>query len=119
MRVIVAEDDEGVRRLLQLVLSEQGHEVVAESSAERLVARHALQPDLLITDLILPGLSGRELDAALRLHWPELRTLFISGYGYHPLITRLPNGRYWRLLQKPFTPEELDEAIEQLSTAQG
>ena len=117
MRVLVAEDDDGVRRLVQLILREDGHEVIAEATAEALIGRHSLQADLLITDVVLPGTSGPHLDALLRAKRPELRTLFISGFGYHPALARVPEGPQWLLLRKPFDSDALRQAIEDLFRA--
>ena len=83
-----------------------GREVLS-FSAERLAST-----DLLITDVILRGISGPDIAARVKASHPALRVLYISGYSDHPLFARgvLQSGT--DLLQKPYTPDQLLKAVE-------
>ncbi len=69
--------------------------------------------DVLITDMVMPGMSGAELATELEQRFPELRFLFISGYT-PPDHTDMPAAQF---LQKPFSSSELFEALESLGFA--
>jgi signal transduction histidine kinase/CheY-like chemotaxis protein len=107
--VLVAEDHEGVRNLVSQVLGRAGYTVlVALNGPEALdlYRQHAAEVVLLIADLVLPLMNGRELaDAVLRLR-PDVRVLFMSGYpAGEALPGELPADAGF--LQKPFKPEDL------------
>jgi len=111
-RVLLVEDDEAVRRFATLVLRELGYEV-SEAANGRAALELDLAPgdvDLLLTDVVMPGMSGPELAQRLRQRHPELRVLFMSGYS-----ERGGNGRVGdlsgELLEKPFTRRQLDGRI--------
>jgi len=107
--VLVAEDEPALRALVALVLREHGYTVLEAGSGDealRVAARHDGPLDLLLTDVVMPGMGGPELAAALRARQPGVRTLFVSGYpdreegGAAPLDT----GEF---VPKPFSPEAL------------
>lgn len=81
-RVLVVEDEEVVRRLLKRVLAEAGYDVTCcADGAEALAAvQDSPRFDLLVTDVVMPHMNGRELDEQLRARNPDLKTLFMSGY---------------------------------------
>ncbi len=81
-RVLVVDDEEVVRRLVERVLSDAGYEVTAAADGTEAlaVARRMGGIDLLVTDVIMPHLNGRELAEEIRAMHPELRTVFMSGY---------------------------------------
>ncbi|MCU0723534.1 MAG: ATP-binding protein, partial [Planctomycetes bacterium] len=113
-RVLVAEDEELVRSLVVTVLREAGYDVLEAASgeeAERL-ARSASPPvRLLLTDVVMPGASGRETADRLRKEVPGLKVLFMSGYTGEAATLQgiLEDGA--SLLQKPFRPGELLEQV--------
>jgi PAS domain S-box-containing protein len=81
--VLVVEDDDGVRRLVCSVLAHHGYRVIDTTGAEeclRLVAAHAGPIDLMLTDVVMPQMNGRELYLRLALLRPDLEVLFMSGY---------------------------------------
>ena len=105
------QEDEGkVRRLFVHVLAERGYKVVEAAHAEEaldLFARHQGGIDLLCTDLVMPGISGRELAERIRLRQPDLRVVYMSGYNTDALLGMgmlAPGGSY---LQKPLRPAAL------------
>jgi two-component system, cell cycle sensor histidine kinase and response regulator CckA len=109
--VLLVEDEEPVRELVRRVLEDVGYHVLAASrpsEAQRLAAESEI--DLLLTDVVMPEMSGYELATRVRLARPDAHTLFMSGYAHKALgdTARLPGGE---LLRKPFSPEELTAAV--------
>jgi CheY-like chemotaxis protein len=121
--ILLVEDEEMVRCLIREVLSEHGYSVLEASGAEEALDRLAEHQDpieLLVTDVIRPGMAGNTLARRLASERPDLRVLYISGYTESHLTQRgvLPPGE--RLLQKPFTADELLQAVEAaIDTAPG
>lgn len=101
-RVLLAEDDDTLRALLEHVLREQGYSVTAVGDADAAlrVARGA-PPDLLVADVVMPGGGGPELAKTLRAEQPALKVLLVSGYTERSMEAGEP------LLQKPFTADQL------------
>jgi CheY-like chemotaxis protein len=112
--IVLVEDDALVRELISRLLTLDGYTVVVAPDAveaEALVERRGLQIDLLVTDVVMPSMSGPELAERLRERQPELQVLFISGYnetavaGYGALAEDVD------LLRKPFPPNELSARV--------
>ena len=118
--VLLVEDDAQVREVALRSLRSAGYRVlVAGSGAEALdvSARHGDGIDLLLTDVIMPGLNGRELAEALRRDRPALRVLYMSGYT-HEVISRagvLDSGI--EFLPKPFTAAALQQRVRRVLDA--
>ncbi|WP_439628188.1 PAS domain-containing protein [Gemmata sp.] len=105
--VLLVEDDEQVRRMARLALTTQGYEVVeapAGAAAVAAAAAHAGPIHLLMTDVVMPGMSGREVAAALRGRHPGLRVLYVSGYTDDAIVSHGIVEPAAAFLQKPFTP---------------
>ncbi|HWA14987.1 MAG TPA: response regulator [Gemmatimonadales bacterium] len=112
--VLVAEDEPGVLRFMKRTLEHAGCTVIAGASAEAAIeAMEAcgLIPDLLVSDIIMPGISGVELAGEMRLRVPGLAVLFVSAYTSDALKERGIESLGAYLLQKPFTAAELIEQI--------
>lgn len=108
--VLLVEDDEAVRHVTLTTLRLQGYEVLEAQTGEdgrRLAAKYLHGIDLVLTDVILPGLDGPSLVAELRMTRPFLKALFISGYAERAIVQHglLPTGVPF--LEKPFTPTQL------------
>jgi CheY-like chemotaxis protein len=112
--LLLVEDNEAVRSLAAKALQRRGytvHEARSGEEALELTETMGLQPHLLVTDVIMPGLSGPNLAARLMHQNPKLRVLYVSGYSdeasaaHGAFLGRVP------LLQKPFTPSKLAERI--------
>ncbi|HXG43981.1 MAG TPA: ATP-binding protein [Gemmatimonadales bacterium] len=114
-KVVVAADDEpGVLRFLVWVLEGAGCRVVAGSTAEAALAQlgeTGLVPDILVTDIVMPGMSGIELADRLREGRPDLPVLLVSAYTSEALRERGIESLGAFLLPKPFTGEELLEQV--------
>ena len=107
--ILVVEDNDDVRAYSVMILSELGYRVIEAHDAETAmrIIRHAERIDLMFTDVVLPGKTGRVLaDEALAVR-PELRILFTTGYSRNAIVHhgRLDAGV--NLLTKPFTYEQL------------
>ncbi|MBK8164419.1 MAG: response regulator [bacterium] len=108
--ILVAEDEPMVRELTADCLARAGFTVLSAADGEaalELAAAHAGPLDLLLTDVVMPRLGGRELAARLRAARPDLRVLFISGYTDDARDLREAAGPGGDFLHKPFSPEEL------------
>ncbi|RYE92929.1 MAG: response regulator [Myxococcales bacterium] len=110
--ILVVEDDDGVRAVLERLLHELGYRVVASADADQalvLLARHPV--DLLLTDVILPRRAGPELARLAQALRPGLRVLFMSGYTAGELARGgLASDDGW-LLHKPFNHQELASKV--------
>lgn len=112
--ILLVEDEEQVRTLTQRMLEELGYTVVAAASPEEaltLFHNLAALPDLLLTDVIMPGMSGRELHNRLAVSWPGMRAVFISGYTAELLAPHQVLAPGTHFLQKPFGLPELSRNI--------
>ena len=108
--ILLAEDEHGVRAFLEMALRRAGHHVIATPSgtdALEAADRATENIDLLIADVVMPGLSGPEVADRMKRRHPGMQTLFLSGYSSHSAlpdrVTTDPSG----FLQKPFTIEAL------------
>ncbi len=115
--IMVVEDDEAVRNLIRSVLTENGYRLLeARQGREALeMARKTSQPiHLLLTDVIMPEMSGGELAQQIRRHFPDVKVIFISGYTDNVVLRegRLNPGEHF--IQKPFSPTTLLDTIREL-----
>jgi CheY-like chemotaxis protein len=108
-RVLVVEDEPAVRSVLERTLSLAGYRVtVAHNGTEGVrVAEEQAPFDLLVTDAVMPGMSGWEVGRLLGARWPELLILYISGYSEDAARHGGVLGPELEFLQKPFSPAEL------------
>ena len=118
--VLVVEDHEAVRRLAADVLRAHGyHVLVAEQGADAiaLVESRGGGVDLLLTDVIMPRMSGRDVATALQQRVPDLGVLFMSGYTETAIVQNgaLESGLHF--LAKPFTPAELLARVREVLAA--
>ena len=108
--ILLAEDEEGVRAFLETALKRGGHNVISAESGPEAVAkaRAAGVPiDLLITDVVMPGLSGPEVAAQVTQMFPHMRVIFLSGYATHASLPASLSADATTFLQKPFTVDGL------------
>ncbi|HWY47646.1 MAG TPA: response regulator [Bryobacteraceae bacterium] len=110
--ILLVEDEDGVRRVVETMLTRHGYNVLSSGScgeAMALAERYAGPIHLLITDVVMPGMSGRTMAENLIAQRPETKVLYVSGYG-GPVESETTTG----FLQKPFTTEELARKIREL-----
>ncbi len=112
--VLLVEDQMAVRTLVKAMLRRYGYQVIEAGDAEealRIVARFARGIDMLLADIVLPGLNGKQLAARVREVRPDVRILFISGYSREDIAGRGVGELDGAFLQKPFQPEVLAAAV--------
>jgi signal transduction histidine kinase len=119
--VLVVEDEEDVRKYAVEVLESHGYTVLPAADGEtalQLAAGYAETIDLLITDVVLPGINGREVAEQLRTQRPGIRVLYKSGYA-RDVIARhgvlAPEVEY---LAKPYSPADLLSRVQQILSPQ-
>lgn len=111
-RVLVVEDEDGAREGLLEILGSLGFAVTAAVSGEEAGALSPTPPfDLLLTDLVLPGLSGPDLANDLHARWPKLKVVVMSGYAEEDAFCRLRSDIGAQFLQKPFDIPALVRSI--------
>jgi len=115
--ILLVEDEPAVRELAQMVLSERGYNVIeahTPEEAERLAGNNGSEIHLLLTDIVMPGTSGRELAKRLTGRYPNLRVLYMSGYTYNVIAQDGTLEEGISFLQKPFTPQVLLEKVREV-----
>lgn len=107
--VLLCEDDESVRRLSMDILSSKGYNIITAASGMDAMelAENSGPLDLLITDVVMPGMNGKMLAERLKKNIPELKVLFISGYTDDVIVHHGILDPGFELLMKPFTRAEL------------
>ncbi|HNV68142.1 MAG TPA: PAS domain S-box protein [Candidatus Ozemobacteraceae bacterium] len=116
--IMLVEDEDSLRKLIVRFLTKQGYVVPAypsgESALEALADPQAKPPALLITDVILPGITGRVLAEKLRQRFPELPVLFTSGYSDEVIETHGVFKDGLEFLPKPYTPYVLAQHVRKI-----
>jgi len=118
--IVLVEDQEFLRDLAGDVLEGAGHRVLKTRDAETatsLFQRYGRIVDLLLTDVVLPGISGQELAKQIRELRPTLKVMFISGSAENAGARNRCGDPGTSYLQKPFSADSLLEKVDQLLTA--
>ena len=113
-KILLVEDDDSVRDLAREILEMNGYEVVEAANgveALEVFAANAGTVEMLVTDLVMPKMGGRDLAKKLTPDNPQLMVLYLSGYTDSVVLQQgmLDAGSYF--LQKPFTPAELAHKV--------
>jgi PAS domain S-box-containing protein len=112
--VLLIEDEPGVRSVARAALQGQGYQVLEAGSGEealRVADGHGGQLDLVVTDVVMPGLDGREVVDALRSRRDQLKVLYVSGYTDDSVVRNGIGEAADAFLQKPFTPQILARKV--------
>jgi PAS domain S-box-containing protein len=115
--ILVVEDEPSVRAILSRALREQGYTVLEAAHGREAVAvadNPDTRIDLVIADIVMPGLAGRDLAERLGGMRPGVPVLFTSGYTGHDVVERGLIERDWPFLAKPVTPEALARKVREL-----
>ena len=116
--ILVAEDEAVVRDMVVAALEHAGYRVVAASTGEdavRLIDRMGEEIDLLLSDVVMPGMSGPDLYDRARRTRPDLKAVFMSGYSALAIGRPIPNGI--TLLEKPFSTARLYDVVRETLAA--
>jgi two-component system cell cycle sensor histidine kinase/response regulator CckA len=112
--VVLVEDEELIRRLLERVLESAEYEVLVAARGDqalRMIEKRVGEIAVLLTDLVMPGMSGLELARAARELQPDLPVLCMSGYSEQTLRDRGAEDTEVAFIGKPFAPGELTDRI--------
>ena len=115
--VLFAEDQDAVAAVVRATLQLCGYRVLEAhngSEAMSLCERYDGTIPLLVTDIVMPGMGGPELAAAVRKHRPETKVLFISGYSERAFSSHGILDADAGFLQKPFMPEVLAQKVREI-----
>ncbi len=122
-RILVIDDEQGVRELLRDVLERAGYEVMDAPNGHAGIALHQQHPaDLIVTDMIMPEQEGIETILQLRREFPSVKILAMSGGGHsgnlQPLRDAMRLGAAGTL-SKPFRPREILAAVREVLAQEG
>jgi len=118
--VLVVEDESAVRSFTSMVLKRSGYQVIEASNGEEALSLsrgHLGEIQLLVTDMVMPGMGGRQVAEALETQRPAMRVLYVSGYTENAIAKRGSLGADLPFLQKPFTMEALLRKVRQVLDA--
>jgi two-component system cell cycle sensor histidine kinase/response regulator CckA len=118
--ILIAEDQHDVRRVASAALRRRGYTVLEASGGEealRIVRAHSGPIELLLTDVVMPGMSGRQLADAVQALRPSIRVLFVSGYADDAIVRHGILDPNVKFLQKPFTPNSLNLKVREVLDA--
>jgi len=114
-RILITDDEEGMRGLMTAALAQRGHEIVEAKSAREALEIHRTQPvDLIVTDLVMRDMDGTELLRRIRALSPDLPVIAVSGNRHSTIYLNMAKllGAN-RVFAKPFTLEEFAAGVEQ------
>lgn len=112
--VLLVEDDDVVRDIARAMLEQNGYQVIVASSGEqalKLIENHTGSLDILLTDVIMPGMNGKELYAKLQKSHKEVAVLFMSGYTDNVITDQAILDKDIQFIEKPFSIEGLTSMV--------
>jgi CheY-like chemotaxis protein len=112
--ILLVEDEPRVMRLIARMVKTMGYDVFTAAGpleALQIIRRQGDEITLLLTDVIMPDMNGRQLLEQVRAHYPTMKCLYMSGYSAEVIAGQGVMEDGTRLIQKPFKPAELEEAI--------
>ncbi len=115
--VLLVEDEESVRQLVRETLELKGYKILEADNGEsalQIVAGYSGKIDMLITDVVMPGMSGRELSAKLCASYPQTKVLYLSGYTEDAIVHEGVVDPDTAFLQKPFTLQMLARKVREV-----
>jgi len=111
--ILIVDDDPAMLRIMNIILSRSGYNVFQAMNGEvalDILRRDEVEVDLVVADIIMPGMAGGELMREARKHRPECKFLFCSGYAEHT-SDFLRSDEHAPTLAKPFSPDALKSAV--------
>lgn len=113
--VLLVDDEAEILSLVASILEKKGYLVLTASNAEKaldIASGSSHRIDLLLTDIVMPGMNGVELSKLFETRYPTIKTLFMSGYTAGIMDTLTVNGHHVNLIAKPFTIKDLLAAVQ-------
>ena len=109
-KVLVVDDEPEIRKLVAAMLARNGYRVLSADSGENAIRLFKNNPDtdLLLTDVVAPGMSGPMIADQIAALKPDIKVLFMSGYDGTQVVQRYVVEKGYSLLTKPFTMEQLE-----------
>jgi two-component system chemotaxis response regulator CheY len=114
--VLIVDDAVFMRNILRAIIKDKGYTVIAEAASgiEAMRSLHDHSPDIVLLDIILPDVNGLDLlDSILKIR-PQARVVICSSIGQEPIIKKALDHGAKAFIQKPFTPEKVLAALENL-----
>ncbi len=114
--ILVVEDEGSLRELIGRILSELGYKVSRAANgeeAQHLMAGECFRPDLVITDVVMPNMNGKELADRLKKVQPDLRVLYMSGYTDNAIVHHGVLEPGTAFIHKPFTPRDIAAKVQE------
>ena len=115
--ILVVDDEPEVRKLVSAMIGSRGYTVLTADSGEHALALYeklGTPIDILVTDVVSPGMSGPMLADRLLARQPDLKVLFISGYDHSHVVQSYVLNRGCTLLAKPFSVHQLRSIVDDL-----
>ena len=112
--VLVVDDEPDMLRLVDAILTEQGYKVTLSKGAENAIRTFEKlhpRPDLILTDVVMPGMSGPMLIDHLLTIEPNIKVLFMSGYDDRQVVQRYVVEKGFALVAKPFSFQKLSASV--------
>jgi len=119
--ILLVDDNSMVREMTRELLSEQGYTILVAASAQEataLMVKHTLNVDLLLTDIIMPGMSGTMLYETIKPLYPALKVIYMSGYDENALAAQIADGSTHFYIHKPFTHDAILNKIDEVFSNQ-
>jgi CheY-like chemotaxis protein len=120
-KVLVVDDEPEIRKLVTAMLARNGYRVLSADSGENALRLFKSNPDtdLLLTDVVSPGMSGPMIADQISALKPDIKVLFMSGYDGTQVVQRYVVEKGYSLLTKPFSMEQLESKVRTVLSANG
>jgi CheY-like chemotaxis protein len=120
-KVLVVDDEPEIRKLVTAMLARNGYRVLSADSGENALRLFKSNPDtdLLLTDVVSPGMSGPMIADQISALKPDIKVLFMSGYDGTQVVQRYVIEKGYSLLTKPFSMEQLESKVRTVLSANG
>jgi DNA-binding NtrC family response regulator len=115
-KILVVDDEPEVRKLVAAMLARSGYRIISADTGQNAIRlfKNNMDTDLLLTDVVAPGMSGPMIADEIAALKPGIRVLFMSGYDGTQVVQRYVIEKGYSLLIKPFTMEQLERKVREV-----